>query len=191
MIAAALLAVASSPFGLAASPTVVHTVDGRSAQVRLYDVGTKPVDAMVSIQPVAKVDGKCTVTGQGVQGITLASPARVHLNPGKYAIATVRIGPSAPAQDLAVVFSAATGTTSGNVQVNGAVGVQVLVNGPHAAAVGCAAKAAAQPTAPAEAGAVTAAPGSGGWPWPWILGALAAGGLIGTAARRFSRQKRT
>jgi len=90
--------------------------------------------------------------------VTLASPARVHLNPGKYATATVRIGTSAPAQDLAVVFSAATGTTSGNVQVNGAVGVQVLVNGPHAAATGCAAKATAQPTAPAEAGAVTAAP---------------------------------
>jgi hypothetical protein len=191
MIAALLVAAATSPFGLTASPTVVHAAGGHTAQVRIYDVGTEPLEATVSIEPVAKVNGQCTVSGQSVQGVTLASPVKVHLNPGKYATATVRIAPSAPAQDLAVVFTAATGQAGGNVQVNGAVGTQLLVNGPHTASTGCTTKAtpALSPTHPVVAGSVTATPGSRGWPWPWIIGALAIGGLSGAAARRFNRAK--
>jgi hypothetical protein len=192
MIAAALLAATVSPFGLAANPAVVHTADDRTAVVRVYDVGTDPLEATVSIEPVAKVDGKCTVSGQRVQGVTLASSARVHLDPGKYATARVRIAQSAPAQDLAVIFTAAAGPAGGNVRVNGAVGAQLLVSGPHAAAVGCTTKAAPRPAPPVAAGSVAATlrPG-GGWPWPWIAGAVGAGAVLGTAVRRFSRAKRT
>jgi hypothetical protein len=196
VIAAALFAAATSPFGLLATPPVLHTADGRTAEIRVFDVGARSLEVSVSIEPVAKVNGKCTASGQGAVGVTLASPAQVHLDPGQYATATVRIAQSAPSQDLAVVFSAAAGVQQGNVRVNGAVGSQLVVNGPHAASAACVSQptpssASSTSSAPsAVTGSVTAAPRSG-WPWPWIVTAVAVGALLSAVVSQLLRRRRT
>lgn len=194
MIGAALVAVAAvgSPFGLTASPPVVHAAPGHTAQVRIWDTGTAPLEATITIEPVSKVNGKCAVSNQVVQDVTLASPAKVHLNPGQSATATVRVGAAAPAQDLAVVFSAAAGGSGGNVSVTGAVGTQLLVDGKQAPTVGCSAKAtpAASESAAAAGAVVAASRGGSSVLWGWIVGALAAGAVLSAAVSRLFRRGR-
>jgi len=131
-VAAGVIALAAPApghaFSLTASPAAEHIAAGRwhDEQFTIADTGTAPARVTVRIMTVASRAGACGVTSQRQpEGVTV-SPARFDLKAGQRGVAHVTIEKTAPAQDLAVVFTSAGGST-GEARVSGAVASQLVI----------------------------------------------------------------
>jgi hypothetical protein len=122
---------APAAFSLSVGPPVIHLAAGQTATVKVTDSGSEPLTIHDAITGVSKsaANGKCGITGPASGfGVSVGGPGSFTLNPGQFRTVPVTAAANAVSADDAVMFASTAGS-SGNAQISGSVGSQVVIGG--------------------------------------------------------------